>query len=408
MQDKQSALQLSRGTGMKRHLLQCGYGVFIVAALLVPLSGVKAEQKKTMETSQYSYEQVQELLDSGKLAAAEKYLKKLALDDKKDWNAPNLLGNLALAAGDFDKAYDYYKEALDIDPSQGEIHNNIGVLQLKMKNGQEALNAFLMAVALEPENSEALANVSMMYRAGGDLENAARYLQRAVNAQPDNVTTQFELISTLLALGKLKESAIQCQIVVDHHPNSVQVRTDLGFLLLDNNIIDDAAGQFGKAINLDQNSARSWYGLGLAARRLGQVQTALTAFTKAAALAPDQPDYQADLALTTMSLATPEAIAESEKILLTAVLDTPDHPRLLYLTGLFYDEQNNSSEAINYYRQAYNQGMSHAGFLLKYGALLLETGKTAQGKELLNTVATDPDASEIQRTQVEKLLQGIQ
>ena len=363
-----------------------------------------AISSQAMTISDDPYVQVQQLLDAGKIKEATTLLNRLTKADPADWHAPNLLGNLALAQGDAKSAEQYYLEAINRDPSQAELHNNLAVLYLKGGQGQKALQELLLAVRLEPENSQALFNLATIYQANNTNDKALDYLQRAANSDPANTRIQFELIGSLLAAGKLRESAVQCQIVVDHYPQSAEVRTDLGFLLLHYNLIDDAAGQFGRAANLDPKLARAWYGLGLTARRLGQADVAIQTFEKAVALESSQPDYLSDLGYTLLTRKTPEATAAAERYLQQAVKAAPKHARSNYLLGLFYTEQGNSSKAVGYFATAHIGGLRSPGFLLHYARALLDTGKTKEGRGVAQEALTIPSLSPEQKHAAEQLL----
>lgn len=374
-------------------------GCFTVTFILLSFIAGQA-----MATSEDPYAAVQQLLDAGKIKEATGLLERYAKDDTTDWHAPNLLGNLALARGDFKEAERLYQEALYRDPAQAEVHNNLAVLYLKTDQGQKAMQELLLAVQLEPENSEALYNLAMIYQANGKKEEALTYLQRAANSDPANIKTQFELISSLLSEGKLKESAVQCQIVVDHYPESAEVRTDLGFLLLHYNLIDDAAGQFGRAANLDPKEDRAWYGLGLTARRLGQVDVAVQALEKAVQLNDGQPDYLADLGYTLLSRKTPADVKNAEMYLLKAVTTAPNHARSNYLLGLSYTESGNNQQAVKYFSTAYGAGLRTPGFLLHYAKLLSAVGKNDDGRKIAKELLANPSLTGEQKAAAEQLL----
>ncbi len=381
--------------------------IFLVL-LLAGTGPTAAAREKTMPGNNAIYEQVQRLLDTGHVEDARTLLQSIARSNSGDWQALNLLGNLELARGRLDQARDFYRQALERDPSQADIYNNIGVLELKAGRGQKAIGQFLMAIRLDPENVQAMSNLAMIYEANGRKQEAIRYLQRAAIADPAAANLQLKLIAALLDMGRMKDAARQCQILVDHHANNDQVRTDLGFLLFRSNLIDDAAGQFGRAVNINRKNGRAWYGLGLTARRLGQTATAIQAFTRATRLDPDQPDYLADLAMTHMALKTTKAMDKAEAILEDGLRRFPDNRRLLYLAGLFHDQRHHPKQALAYYEKVYARGLRQPEFLLNYAELLLQTGKNPQGRALLSSVLQDKNIAPATRTRAQRLLQQYQ
>src|SRR5258708_13666386 len=72
------------------------------------------------------------------------------------------------------EAEDYFKKALAIDPSLGEVYVQLGVLYKARGESREALRAFQSPVKASPKTSDPRSHFSLAYRRAGDAEKAKR------------------------------------------------------------------------------------------------------------------------------------------------------------------------------------------------------------------------------------------
>lgn len=244
------------------------------------------------------YAKVQQLLDSGALKQAEAALGKIGADNPIDWASHNILGNFAMAQGRYDEAENHYMKAVEANATRAEIYNNLGVLMLKTAKGNKALEYYLLALKMDPDNAQALYNMAEIYLAQGKTKEGLNYLKRATAVNPTNSAAQFKLIGYLFTLEEFAQVETQCNALLKAHPDDADIRADLGYVLLSYKANDAAAAVFGDAVNKAPKMDRAWYGLGLTALRLGQLDAAEQTFKKAIALQSDRVDYHIDLALT--------------------------------------------------------------------------------------------------------------
>lgn len=86
---------------------------------------------------------------------------------------------------------------------------------------------------------------------------------------------------------QLDEALKDCEAAVAHDPRVDRFHDSLGWLQLRRGQAALALKSFDKALSLNEKSAWSWHGRGLAQRRLGNEAAAATAFERARALRPD-------------------------------------------------------------------------------------------------------------------------
>ena len=72
------------------------------------------------------------------------------------------LGKEAFSKGNFARAIDYYKEALQLDPRSPELHQDLGLALFKGGRLEEAVEHFTEALKLDPGNTSARENLEMV------------------------------------------------------------------------------------------------------------------------------------------------------------------------------------------------------------------------------------------------------
>lgn len=76
-------------------------------------------------------------------------------------------GGQALFDKQYDKAYAYFKAAIEIDPSFSAAWGNLGVLYRKINNDEYALKSYRHSIEINSENYNALSNMSIILNAQG-------------------------------------------------------------------------------------------------------------------------------------------------------------------------------------------------------------------------------------------------
>ncbi len=163
------------------------------------------------------------------------------------------LGIISDYQGKLDDAAKYYQKAINQDPDFSEAHNAIGVIYSKQKKWKEAIKAFNKALDNKLYTTPHIPylNLGDVYMEQKEYEKAAeayRESKRFVNIE----WTVLKLGTALLEAGKTKEAISELQEGVGLAPQNANMR----------------------------------YSLALAFLKDGNKKSALTAFRKAAELAP--------------------------------------------------------------------------------------------------------------------------
>lgn len=104
-------------------------------------------------------------------------------------NLISLYGRL----GQYDKATDHYKAALDQGGKRADLHYNYGVLLLRLGSRDEAEAAFERALQINPYYAEAHTNLGTLYEQHGRLNDALQQFTAALENRPDDRLAHFHL-----------------------------------------------------------------------------------------------------------------------------------------------------------------------------------------------------------------------
>ena len=120
-------------------------------------------------------------------AADEETMKKLEAlgyltPDNAD--AHNNLGQRYQERGEYTKAIEAYRKAIEMRPNFYSAYNNIAVCYGKLKMYPEAEEALRKCIALKPDDFYAMNNLAVMYIETGRLQDGMRLAEQAVKVEP--------------------------------------------------------------------------------------------------------------------------------------------------------------------------------------------------------------------------------
>lgn len=123
--------------------------------------------------------------DSLAIAAYKKALKL----NPKTLAALTGMGIVARKKGDYDKASDYYYQAIDIDPDYAAAYSSLVTINLKRKKFKEAVEVGLKAYNLNKNNGIIAANLSLAYHFVNDTIQRDKYFDIAKKNGYKNIET---------------------------------------------------------------------------------------------------------------------------------------------------------------------------------------------------------------------------
>jgi len=187
----------------------------------------------------------------------------------------------------------------------------LGVILAVRNDNSGALRAVSEAVAIAPESFDAQFALGRALYGSGDPKQAAVVFRKAIGLRPDDAKSRFFLATALETAGEIEEARNAYKELIVVQPDNPAGYLGLGVLLskFDSEKRDEGIKQLFKAIALDENLYEARVTLGRTLIKAGRVAEAVEHLSRAAQLAPNNPEPHYQLAIAYRRLGK---IAEGE------------------------------------------------------------------------------------------------
>ena len=113
-----------------------------------------------------------------KLKNAEKFYKKILIEDPNHFDSIFLLGTLLLQTKKFDLAKQFLQKAIHIQPNHMEGIYNLGNTLRELGELQKAINCYQKVIQINPSDSNAHYNLGEIFRDAKEFQKAANYFKK--------------------------------------------------------------------------------------------------------------------------------------------------------------------------------------------------------------------------------------
>ena len=187
----------------------------------------------------------------------------------------------------------------------GSIYESLIPVAKGADNFAEA--SYRKAAELDPQNPQAPVDVARILIMSSDLlrqsgasadswkaklNDAEGMLNKSLALKGDYATPRFLLAQLYLREGNAGKAIARVEEIKTQDPFNAGLAFQLGLLYYQNNQIDQAQGEFGRAVAIDDNYSNARYFLGLIYDGKGQKPKALEQFQKIAKLNPGNAEVQ--------------------------------------------------------------------------------------------------------------------
>ncbi|KYK25530.1 hypothetical protein AYK26_05850 [Euryarchaeota archaeon SM23-78] len=111
--------------------------------------------------------------------------------------------------GKYEKAAEFYVQALESDPDYAPAHNNLGVAYAKLGRYDEAIACYKEALNIDSDYSAALNNLAIAFYRMSKFDQAIEFFDKAIKANPKNTGAYNNKGLMLQKIGRKKE-AFEC------------------------------------------------------------------------------------------------------------------------------------------------------------------------------------------------------
>lgn len=162
--------------------------------------------------------------------------------------------------GNFEKAGDLYKKALEINPRSAAANYELGNIYNFFENKNLAFTQYKIATELDPENFWYKLSYATILKAQGKMDLAITEFEELVEQNPNRIELKYELSQLLLNNGKKEEGILFMNKIEDE----IGVTEEVSFLkqrvYLSENNVDAAAKEIEKLIETYPKELR-YYGV---------------------------------------------------------------------------------------------------------------------------------------------------
>ena len=154
-------------------------------------------------------------------------------------------------AGHIERAEEYYRRILDIEPGHADALHYTGVIAFQRNQLADALTLILQAIERNPSAPNFHTNLGLVLRTQGNFEGAASAFKKSLELDPAGIEAMSNLAGVLTIQGNLDESAEYLRNVLTIRPNFAQAHSNLAGILATQGDVAEAENHYLKAIGSD-------------------------------------------------------------------------------------------------------------------------------------------------------------
>ena len=210
-------------------------------------SAIKEHQKNNLKTAEKFYKKIliedpnhfdsifllgTLLLQTKKFDLAKQFLQKAIQIQPNHTEGIYNLGNTLRELGEFQKAINCYQKVIQINPNYIVAYNNLGTVFEELGDYQRAMICYQKILEIQPNHMDTYYNLGHVLNKLGDYQKAINYYEKAIQIQPDYVDAHFNLANTLKELGEFQKAVNCYQKALEYKPDYVDAHHNILFTLL--------------------------------------------------------------------------------------------------------------------------------------------------------------------------------
>ncbi|KAM4700279.1 intraflagellar transport protein 88 homolog isoform 2-T2 [Discoglossus pictus] len=187
-------------------------------------------------------------------------------------------GNAVFINGDYEKAAEYYKEALRNDSSCTEALYNIALTYKKLNRLDEALDCFLKLHAILRNSAQVLSQITSLYEMLEDPNQAIEWLMQLISVVPTDSHALAKLGELYDTEGDKSQAFQYYYESYRYFPSNIEVIEWLGAYYIDTQFCEKAIQYFERAALIQPTQVKWQLMVASCYRRSGNYQKALDTY----------------------------------------------------------------------------------------------------------------------------------
>lgn len=228
-------------------------------------------------------EQGIKLHNARRFVEAERAYQTVLRENPEHPDALNLMGVLAIEAGQHRIALDYMGKAVKLAPGQAIYRNNLGNALILSTRPEEAVPHLEKAVKLDPDYAEAWSNLGKAWRQIGNIEKAGKYFSEALSVAPGFLRAQIGAAEIQSEMGQFEEAQAAFSRILRLDPRNVEALCGMAAthkLKPDDPLIENFEKLLRDPILRDDEGAPLHHAFGKICNDLGRYEDAFLHFTR--------------------------------------------------------------------------------------------------------------------------------
>ncbi len=235
----------------------------------------------------HAFEQIQMLVNEGRLAEARALCQQLCQQDPHNPRAWFEMGTLLAQNGELQEAAGCFHRVLDLKPEDAETNFNLGNIYKSGSRLDTAIGHYREALRIRPDFPEACFNLANTLREKGDIDSAIKLYDKAIELHPGYIKAHIALSEAFKARKSHQDAVRTIKRAISQNPGIAMLHYLLGNLFYENRQPEHAAEQYRLAIQYSPDFAFAHNNLGNALRLQGDLPSAIASFKRALTLMPD-------------------------------------------------------------------------------------------------------------------------
>lgn len=258
------------------------------------------------------------------------------------------LGFVYYALGNIEKAMDYLRKCISINPTFDTINYLIGVVFFENGDYQKAGQFWTNDASIRPQYPNTAYCLGMANYKLGKIQQSVTCFQRAVQLKPRYVKANYQLAVSYSSQGLYEQAEKTLKQLLTYKTDFAPAFLELGSIYHAQYRMDDAAAEYEKAIAIDPTMKEAAYKLGELKRSLGKMDEAIKYFMAASEADPGDSDIYYNIgSIYAQQKRYQESIIEFRKCLNL----NPNNAYAIYAQGEALFNMGELDDALKSYRQ---------------------------------------------------------
>ncbi|HEY9636256.1 MAG TPA: tetratricopeptide repeat protein [Coleofasciculaceae cyanobacterium] len=185
------------------------------------------------------------------------------------------LGNLLVAAKEYEAAISSYDQALTIKPDYHQAWYNRGYALFNLGRLEEAISSYDQALKIKPDDHEARYNRGIALRNLGRIEEAISSYDQALKIKPDKHEAWYNRGNALVNLGRIEEAISSYDQALKIKPDDHKAWYKRGNALFNLGRLEEAVFSYDQALKFKPDYHKAWNKRGNALFNLGRLEEAI-------------------------------------------------------------------------------------------------------------------------------------